>query len=212
MALKQFLTEQQIKMLTKETLVQKWDNETIMKALKIRFAVGVHGFQFLREIHFPLPCYSTITRRLQGLTLEFGLFESMLEPLSYEVQQLEKEDRFCVFSFDEMEISCEESYDKNRGKRYGKTTLGNGNKLGNKLLLVLLRSVKKNLKQVIGAHITDGAPAPELFKQFIFDCIEFCKHAGLKIVLKVNCFQNKCRFCTSIKFYYKFSITYQPSR
>jgi hypothetical protein len=81
-----------------------------------------------------------------------------------------------------MEISCEESYDKNHGKCCGKTTLGNGNKLGNKLLLVLLRSVKNNWKQVIGGHITDGAPAPELFKQFIFDCIEFCKHTGLKIV------------------------------
>lgn len=58
-------------MLTKETHVQQWDNETIMKALKIRFAVGVHGFQYLREMNFQLPYYSTITRRLQDLTLEF---------------------------------------------------------------------------------------------------------------------------------------------
>jgi len=181
-ALKQFLTEQQINVLSNKTNVQQWDNETIMKSLKIRFAVGVHGFQYLREMNFPLPCYSTITRRLQGLTLEFGLFESMLEPLVFIVQQLEKEDRFCVLSFDEMEICCEESYDKNRGKRYGKITLGNTNKLGSKLLLVLLRSVKNNWKQVIGAHITDGSPAPELTKQFIYDCIEFCKKGGLEVV------------------------------
>jgi hypothetical protein len=148
------------------------------ESIKNSFCCWRSWFSFLREINFPLSCYSTITRQLQILTLEFGLFESMLEPFCYKVQQLEKEDRFCVLSFDEMEISCEESYDKNRGKRYGKTTLGNGNKL----LIVLLRSVKNNWKQVIGAHITDGAPAPELFKQFIFDCIEFCKHAGLKIV------------------------------
>lgn len=181
-ALKQFLTDQQINVLSNKTNVQQWDNETIMKSLKIRFAVGVHGYQYLREMNLPLPCYSTITRRLQGLKLEFGLFESMLEPLAFKVQQLEKEDRFCVLSFDEMEISREESYDKNRGKRYGKITLGNTNKLGSKLLLVLLRSVKNNWKQVIGAHITDGSPAPELTKQFIYDCLEFCKKGGLKVV------------------------------
>ncbi len=78
-------------------------------------------------MNFPIPCYSTITRQH---TLEFRLFGSMLEPLSYKVQQLEKEDRFCVLSFDEMEISCEES---NRGKRYGKITLGKFKKLENKL-------------------------------------------------------------------------------
>ncbi|KAL4135753.1 hypothetical protein QTP88_007344 [Uroleucon formosanum] len=75
-ALKQFLTDQQI------------------NSLKICFAVGVHGFQYLRQINFPLPYYSTIT-----------------EPLVFKVQQLEKKDRFCVLSFDEMEIS----------KRYGKS-------------------------------------------------------------------------------------------
>lgn len=142
-ALKQFLTEQQINVLYNKTNVRQWDNETSMKSLKIHFAVGVHGFQYLKEMNFPLPCYSTITRRLQGLTLELGLFESLLEPLVFKVQQLEKEDRFCILLFDEMEISCEESYDKNRGKRYGMITLGNTNKLGTKLLLVLLRSVKE---------------------------------------------------------------------
>lgn len=47
---------------------------------------------------------------------------------------------------------------------------------------MLLRSVKNNWKQVIGAHITDGALDPKLTKQFIYDCIEFCKQAGLKVV------------------------------
>ncbi|XP_015377364.1 PREDICTED: THAP domain-containing protein 2-like [Diuraphis noxia] len=46
-ALKQFLTEQQINVLSNKTNVQQWDNETIMKSLKIPFAVGVHGFQYL---------------------------------------------------------------------------------------------------------------------------------------------------------------------
>ncbi|KAL4154187.1 hypothetical protein QTP88_002020 [Uroleucon formosanum] len=151
--LKQFLTDQQINVLSNKTHVQQWNNETIMKSLKICFAVGVHGFQYLRQMNFLLPCYSTITRRLQGLTLKFGSFESMLEPLAFKVQQLEKEDRFCVLSFNEMEISCEESYDKNRGKDYGKITLGSTNKLGNKLLLVLLRSVKNNWKQTAGLSV-----------------------------------------------------------
>lgn len=53
------------------------------------------------------------------------MFESMLELLRFKIQQLEKDDRFCVLSFDEMEISCEECYDKNQVKRYGKITLGN---------------------------------------------------------------------------------------
>ncbi|KAL4083960.1 hypothetical protein QTP88_029276 [Uroleucon formosanum] len=164
-ALKQFLINQQINVLSNKIHVQQWDSETIMKSLKICFPVDVHRFQYLRQRNFPLPCYSTITHRLQGLTLEFGLFKSMLEPLAFKVQQLVKEDRFC-----------------NQGKRYGKITLGNTDKLRNKVLFVLLRSVKNNWKQVTGAHITSGSPAPELSKQFIYDYINFCKTAGLNVV------------------------------
>lgn len=81
-----------------------------------------------------------------------------------------------------MEIRNEESFDKNRGQRYGNVTIGKVNKLGNKLILVLLRSIKNNWKQIIGAHITDGTLDLELFKKYIYDCIKFSEQAGLKIV------------------------------
>lgn len=65
--LQTFLYEDQIRALSlsKHSRRSVWSAETVLKARKIRSAVGTKGYEFLREIGYPLPCYRTLCNRLE---------------------------------------------------------------------------------------------------------------------------------------------------
>ncbi|CAK6967845.1 THAP domain-containing protein 1 isoform X2 [Scomber scombrus] len=65
--LQNFLFEDQIRALslTKRSRRAVWSPETIMKARKIRCAVGTKGYEYLRELGYPLPSYRTLCNRLE---------------------------------------------------------------------------------------------------------------------------------------------------
>lgn len=65
--LQNFLYEDQIRALslTKRSRRAVWSPETVLKARKIRCAVGTKGYEFLREMGYPLPSYRTLCNRLE---------------------------------------------------------------------------------------------------------------------------------------------------
>ncbi|XP_076018415.1 uncharacterized protein LOC143010112 [Genypterus blacodes] len=65
--LQSFLYEDQIRALslTKHSRRAVWSPETIMKARKIRSVVGTKGYEYLRELGYPLPSYRTLCNRLE---------------------------------------------------------------------------------------------------------------------------------------------------
>ncbi|XP_029686381.1 uncharacterized protein isoform X2 [Takifugu rubripes] len=65
--LQNFLFEDQIRALslTKRSRRAVWSPETILKAQKIRSAVGTKGYEYLRELGYPLPSYRTLCNRLE---------------------------------------------------------------------------------------------------------------------------------------------------
>ncbi|XP_061653746.1 uncharacterized protein si:ch73-382f3.1 isoform X3 [Phyllopteryx taeniolatus] len=65
--LQNFLYEDQIRALslTKRSRRAVWSPETILKARKIRSAVGTKGYEYLRELGYPLPSYRTLCNRLE---------------------------------------------------------------------------------------------------------------------------------------------------
>lgn len=66
--LQTFLYEDQIRALTltKRSRRAVWSHETVLKARKIRCAVGGKGYEFLRELGYPLPSYRTLCNRLDN--------------------------------------------------------------------------------------------------------------------------------------------------
>jgi len=175
-----FLNDDQIEATKK--IPREWSKETIIKGLKLRFALGVHGYNYLRDTNYPIPAYSTLTKRLREFKLKFGLFHDVLELLKHKVHSMDNNDRFCVMSVDEMEVSKQLSYNKNSTETFGFITLGNENMLGGKLLLVIIRGLKNKWKQVIGCHLTDGSLDNELFKKFIEQCIESVESCGIHVL------------------------------
>ncbi|XP_075936128.1 uncharacterized protein LOC142935681 isoform X1 [Anarhichas minor] len=65
--LQNFLYEDQIRALTltKRSRRAVWSPETILKARKIRCEVGTKGYEYLRDLGYPLPSYRTLCNRLE---------------------------------------------------------------------------------------------------------------------------------------------------
>ncbi|KAK1790158.1 hypothetical protein P4O66_014081, partial [Electrophorus voltai] len=79
--LQMFLYEDQIRALTlaKRSRRAVWSHDTVLAARKIRCAVGVKGYEFLRELGYPLPSYRTLCNRLEPKML---MTTSMQEDLA----------------------------------------------------------------------------------------------------------------------------------
>lgn len=112
--MKGIFTEDQVKLLLGQHISQ-WPNEDIVKAPKLRFALSVKGFEFLRNTGYPLPAYSTLMRRIQSLKINFGIFNDVLDLLTFKTSTMEVLDRYCVESCDEMLINEQLDYDKSTG-------------------------------------------------------------------------------------------------
>lgn len=74
-AMKKVFTEDQAKLLQGQH-ISKW-------SFKVRYALSVRGFKHLRNTGYPLPSYCTLMRRIQSLTVSFGIFDDVLDLLRF---------------------------------------------------------------------------------------------------------------------------------
>ena len=62
------LNEDQIKVMTKTyKKIPRWSNETLMNAVKLRFACGTAGYQEILRQNLPYPCIRTLTKKIRKL-------------------------------------------------------------------------------------------------------------------------------------------------
>jgi len=163
--------------------MHEWSKETIVKSLKLRFSLGVSGYNYLQETKFPIPSYSTLNRKLQQYPLQTGIYNHMEDPFIQKVQCMDDLDKFCALSVDEMMISTQQDYDKNLHKYFGHVTLGTNKKtLGSHITVVLARGVKNNWKQIIACEMTDKTTNREHMKTLIQDSILFVESCGLTVL------------------------------
>lgn len=164
--------------------LSQWANDSIIKGLKFRFALSVHGYKFLRSTGYPLPSYSTLMRKIQDVKLTFGIFSDVIDLLKFKVESMCESDRFCVLSYDEMVVSEQLDFDKNLGKFTGFVTLGDKiDVLGQKIFTVVVRGIKNRWKQVIACHITHKQHIdPEVLKRFMLECITSVENCGLHVL------------------------------
>lgn len=170
--------------LLREGQVLHWSDESIIKGLKFRNALSVHGYNYLRNTGYPLPAHSTLFRRIQNFKLNFGIFDDVLELLESKVKTMDPTDKYCILSYDEMIISAQHDYDKSNGTFSGYVTLGqNKNVLGQKIYLVLVRGVKNHWKQILACHVTSKQSIDsETVKEFIEKCIVCVEKCGLYVL------------------------------
>ncbi|XP_025156596.1 uncharacterized protein LOC109503748 [Harpegnathos saltator] len=107
MKLKRMFTNDQLRALLTDSIRSRhWDNETIIKALRLKFACGERGYEELRKQNIPLPSIRTLQNRLQGLKFSSGISDEIFEFLKLKIPNFENErDKECSLSMDEMSIA-----------------------------------------------------------------------------------------------------------
>lgn len=117
-----FLNEDQMRAVSVRKM-SKWSTPTIVKALKFRLALGVHGYKFLVNSGYPFPCLETLGEKLQALKINSGIFSVLEEPLKAKVAGMSQIGRCCTISIDEMQINPVKNYNKFEKKFVGNITL-----------------------------------------------------------------------------------------
>lgn len=90
-----FLNHDQIKVLEGGKM-SSWSSESIVKGLKFMFALSIEGYDFLRSTGYPLPGYSTLTRRVNSFKLRHGIVGDALEVLKQKIESMEPDHQYCM--------------------------------------------------------------------------------------------------------------------
>jgi hypothetical protein len=64
----------------------KWSNDTVTKALKLKFACGSSGYEELLKQNFPYPSVRTLQRRLKRLKFNSGILNEVFNFLKIKVE------------------------------------------------------------------------------------------------------------------------------
>lgn len=133
-------------------------------------------------------------RRIQDFKINFGVFKDVIKLLPAKVASMHPTDRYCILSYDEMQIKKQIDFDKNEQVFYGTATLGESSKhednpenLGDKMFVIVARGVKTNWKQIIASHVTlKDSLDPEILRDFILDTISSVESCGMYVLALVS--------------------------
>ena len=176
----QFLSKEQIKNASVDRKsIKKWSNKSVTDALKLRFALGKFGYDYLRSTGYPTPSYSTLNRRMQCINMDFGILSSILNAMKSKVTYMSDADRWCALMVDEMEIASNKVFDVSENRFVGGVSLGSKDVPGKHYTVVLVRGLKSQWKQVIAHEITGPTTSGEDMFDLISRCILACQQIGL---------------------------------
>lgn len=176
-----FLSKEQVESIGKpKTSISSWSNASVIKALKLRFAVGKHGFNYLRQTGYPLPSYSTLNRRIQNLNFNFGLLNALFPILKTKIAAMDEEDKNCCLLIDEMEISNLQDFDVSTKSFVGNSTLGSSG-VANHYMVIMLRGLKSPWKQIVAHELTGHSTTGPDMKKVISETIDAARNIGLKV-------------------------------
>ncbi|XP_032688519.1 THAP domain-containing protein 1-like [Odontomachus brunneus] len=112
-SIKRLLNDDQIKVLTNQSSrVCSWSNDTIKRALRLKFSCGYNGYQELRKQNMPLPSERTLRRKLENIKFEEGICDDTFKLLENKVSLCKDiRERDCTLVLDEIAIAPSEQFD-----------------------------------------------------------------------------------------------------
>ena len=161
---------------------QEWCNETIMKALKLKFACGERGYEELRRQNITLPRIRTLQMRLQGLQFSSGISDDIFEFLKMKVSQFEDErDKECSLVMDEMSITPRNVYDTSTHSFLGSVTLPDHVGTATHALVFMLVGIASRWKQIIGYYFTGDGFKGDTLKPIILKIVQKAEAINLHV-------------------------------
>lgn len=136
--------------------ISYWSNDTVMDAMKLRFACGSQGYQDLLNRGFPFPSIRTLSEKMENLKFLPGqIIPEILKFLEIKVTHLKDIWKHCLLVLDEMSITEGLFLDPATNTMLGKNTLGNTEENATKTLVFLLAGLSARWKQVIRYEFTN---------------------------------------------------------
>lgn len=160
----------------------KWSDSSIKSGLKMKFTCGSTGYDEIRKL-IPLPCKSTLTKRIQNLKFESGVLHEVFQFLSIKVSKMSSFDKECVVIVDEMSIESGTQYDPSSKKIIGNVTFPSiTTRLAKNGLVVMLAGISTKWKQVVAYEYTGSLDNVEYgikLKDLICEVIKSAEQIGL---------------------------------
>ena len=164
--------------------IPRWCNETIVKALKLRFACGTSGYEELLKQKFPLPSVRTLTKRLENLKFSSGINEEVFAFLKIKCSNfINSIDSDCVLVLDEISIKSGRFYDPSTNCYIGNVTLPghDENVLATHGLVFMLAGLASRWKQSIALFYTGDSVKGHELKPICEEIITKAEQIGLRV-------------------------------
>jgi len=160
-----------------------WSLETLRLAFRMRFVCGVQGYEFIRQLGYPLPAYRTLCNRVCHAQFRPGVQSDVLEWLSCKIKTMTNYEKDCTLMLDEMQVRKALEYDKGLSSFLGRVSddvVQNKQRikddcieLANHVLVFMVRGLTSNWKQVVAYYLTGDSVAGsvlwELTRNIIVD-------------------------------------------
>lgn len=169
-----------------------WSVETLRTAFQIRFVTGVHGYQFMRELGYPLPSYRTLCSRVQHVEFKPGLQFDIINLLSVKLAKMCEQEKDVVLMLDEMQVESKLEFDKGLNTFLGmvsdevavtKHSLNNSTSanLATHALVFMIRGLTANWKQVIAYYLTGNSIMGNVLWQITRNIISLLADGGMNV-------------------------------
>ncbi|XP_018314209.1 uncharacterized protein, partial [Mycetomoellerius zeteki] len=181
--LKEIFNEDQIKaLLTKKRRTRNWLNETIKRALRLRFTCGNNGYEELLQQKMPLPSLRTLQRRLEDLKFKSGISKEMFDFLQFKVSSFQNDtDRECGIVIDEISITPKRVYDSSTKTLLGNITFPNKEGIATHALTLMLTGTANRWKHIVGYFYTGDSFDGTVLKDIILQIIDKAELIGLRV-------------------------------
>ena len=167
-----------------------WSTETVRMAFQIRFLTGVHGYQFVRSLGYPLPSYRTLCDRVQHAEFHPGVQSDIISWLSNKIVNMRDQEKDVVLMLDEMQVSKQLQYDKGLNKFLGSVStevlMQTGScdstvPLACHALVYMIRGLTSNWKQVVAYYLTGASVSGEALWQLTKNLVQVLGGCGINV-------------------------------
>lgn len=166
------MSNNQMQLLTNQVLkVKEWDENSIMKAVVLKFKGGSNVLEFTRKHVCPLPSLRTIQRHFEKLDFMPGILSDNLKVLKnlvtdFSLSQL----RFGLY-FDEKAFIPGESRVGGTDNFIGKVTLPPRDEYASNVLLFLVGGIQERIKIPVAFHFTSKSDTGKAQAEFLLKII-----------------------------------------
>lgn len=160
----------------------RWSNETIDKALRIKFSCGDIGYQELLKQNIPLPSMRTLSRKIEELNFDSGIQNDIFKLLEIKFSFVTNEhQRECVLVFDEININARTSCNEATKESSGEITPSAHNGDAAHALVIMLAGITSGWKQVVAYYYTRDPVQVQFLKPIILDITQRAEKSGLRV-------------------------------